>query len=206
MGLLYWAQTRIPCGTTAVLVATTQILVALAAPLAVAGERWHARVLFGCAIGGIGTAAMASGTTGAAQGLGVVAVFGSNAAAVVTRLAAARLVANVSPVVLLRDLGVWVTACLGSLALLGDPAAPGRASAATWLAVLYLGIVASAVATGMYLVVQRQVSTARLGSEQYGSAVIAAVAGMAVAGEPGGVAQWTGIALVVAGVVLVARR
>lgn len=208
MGLLYWGQARIDSAIAGVLVALSPLLVALTAHRFVPGERFEGRVLLGTALGFAGAAAIAwRSSAGAGAGLaGVLAVTGAAVAGASTRILAKRLTTAADAAILLRDFGVVVAIALGIGALLLErPAASGFTPIAV-AAFLYLGLVASAAATGLYLVLLRRISVARMSYLQFASAAVALLTGVLVGGETLGVVEAAGAALILVGLLSLRKK
>lgn len=208
MGALYWGQARIPSALAAVLGALGPVLLGLLAHRVEGEVGPNARVVGANLVGLAGTALVVMDSRdsgGASTWGGVVAVLVATLASVATRLAARRLTAEVSAWVLLRDMGISVAAVLGLGAWFLERDATSHWTLPTVATVLWLGLVGSVAATGLYLVVLRQVSVGRLGYLQFGTAVVAVLTGTAVGGESWSFAMSAGMALLLAGSWMVTR-
>ncbi len=208
VGLLYWGQARAASSVVGVLTATSPVLVALVAPRFVPEERLEGRVLLASLVGLAGTALLIAGTgTQTPTSLpGVLAVLLATAATTPTKVAARKLTVRLSAFVLLRDMGVLVAVTLALASWLGERDLTVRWTESAVAAVLWLGLVGSAAATGLYLVLLRHVAVARLSYLQFANAAVALGIGVSLGGEPFGVWQGVGAVLILAGGVVVVYR
>lgn len=208
MGALYWGQARIPSALAAVLGSLGPVLLGLLAYRVEGESRPNVRVVVANVIGLAGTAMVvldARDAGGPSTWGGILAVLAATLASVGTRLAARRLTGEVSAWVLLRDMGLAVAAVLGVGAWLLERDAQVHWTPAAVVTVGWLGLVGSVAATGLYLVVLRQVSVGRLGYLQFGTAVVAVLTGAALGGETWSTAMSAGMGFLLVGLLAVIR-
>lgn len=205
--LLYWGQARTASSVVGVLTAASPVLVALMAHRFVAEERMDRRGLAASLVGLTGAVLLVAGTgaTAPTSLAGVLAVTVATMAATSTKLTARHLTLRLPAAVLLRDLGLGVGVTLGLASWLGEGDLPVRWTAEAVAAVAWLGLVGSAAATGVWLVLLRHVPVARLSYLQFGNAAVALVVGVWLGGEAWSQGQALGTLLVVLGGVLVVR-
>ncbi|MBI5481727.1 MAG: EamA family transporter [Deltaproteobacteria bacterium] len=211
MGLLYWAEGHVVSSVAAIVIMTEPLLVAVLAPLWIPGERPSARVVVALVCGFVGVALLIAhrppeSDAGALVTVATLAVGLSAVVGALARVLCKDVVSKVPPVVILRDSGWIVTALAiaGSLAFeRGRPMVFGTGAI---LAFAYLGVVASAAASGIYLVLLQRYRVTSLSYLQFVTALVAVATGVLLGREHLGAAGVAGVAVVVAGLaVLVAR-
>jgi drug/metabolite transporter (DMT)-like permease len=212
--LLYWAQARLATSVVAVLDATSPWLVALLAHRFVPGERMDRRTVVSLSIGLAGVVAVSVGQ--AADGspelsrlvllLPMAAVVLGALASASNKVLAKRLVSNVAPAVLLRDMGAVVALVTAAMWLLLQRHAPVHLGLRAVAAFSYLGLVASAGASALYLVLLRRARVTSLSHLQFVVPVVATVTGLAIGGERMRPAVLVGAACVVVGLFVQSTR
>lgn len=211
MGALYWAQGHLASAVAAAVIMTEPLFVALLAHFLLAGERLSGRTLTALACGFTGVLFMlAERTLGSRLGLetlGTLLVTLSALVGALNRVLVKDLVMRVPPLILLRDTG-WVVAALaaaGSFALERDRALLFDTEAV--IAFVYLGLVASVAASGLYLVLLRRYRVTSLAYLQFVTALVGVATGVLLGREELGLISAAGAALVLVGLyVLVGRR
>jgi drug/metabolite transporter (DMT)-like permease len=203
MGALYWSETRLPTAVTALVFAMVPLFVASLAHLFIATEPLGRRTAAAMLLGFVGVVAMGGGEwsapdlqTGALVGIAV-AVGGAvcNAA---NKVVAKRITDRVPVAIMLRDMGAVVAVVAAGAWWLGGARAPVFTPRAV-AAFVYLGLVASAGASGLYLVLLRRFRVTGLSYLQFVSALIALVTGVALGGERFGLVAAVGVAAVLGG-------
>jgi drug/metabolite transporter (DMT)-like permease len=211
MMLLYKAQGLVGVAVAGVLSATTPFLVALLAHVAVPGERLTARTLGAALLGLLGVAFMWAGrgpSSSSLEGtsLGVVLLLGSSMLDAVNKVLAKRLATASVPVpVMLRDMALAVlpTALLASAWM--ERSAWAATDAAGWGTAVYLGVVGSALASGLYLWLLKRHSINALAYLQFLTACVATVTGL-VFGESLGAASGLGVVFILLGLAVRGRQ
>lgn len=209
-GLVFWAQTRIASGVTAVMQAMIPVFMVLAEITMLGTQRMSGRLAGGLVLGLAGVVVLVSDSLGLGQ------------APVDPISAAALLVASASWAVgsmLTRKLplpaskamssgaqmlagGMWLS--LAALAL-GETRRfdPGAVSMDAWLALLYLIVAGSILAFTAYLWLLSHDSPTRVGTYAYVNPVVAVLLGYIVLAEPIGVRTVAGMACVLLSVLLI---
>ncbi|MBI5494920.1 MAG: DMT family transporter [Deltaproteobacteria bacterium] len=203
VGLLYWAQARLPSSLVGILIATTPFLVAVLAHFLLPGERLRRAAVIATLLGFAGAALIAAraGPAGA-DGMDAAAVAAVLLAALtdaVTKVLAKDLTASTPVPVMLRDMALCVCAGAGAGWWLLERDAPVVFTPAAVGAFVYLGLVASAGASAVYLLLLRRYSVSGLAYLQFVTAAVAVLTGVAVGGETLGVTTTIGVLLVLAG-------
>lgn len=188
MGLLYWADGHLPSSLAGILFATMPFFVATLAQRFVPGEVVTRRTVFGILVGfaGVALIAIRRGQAGATEALEVVAVLaclGAALAGAINRVASKRLTAKLSTWIILRDAGTVVAVSMAVASALFEHDRTVAFTASAVAAFLYLGIVASAAASGLYLALLRRHPVTALSYLQFTNAVVAMAAGTLVGGE-----------------------
>ena len=217
MVLLYAANGEIPTALVGLLIATTPLFVTLLAPLLLRGgpttdgtpaarEPFGPTQLAAAVIGVAGIAILSVSELGDGGSIvGIVFGLGAALASALSRVASKALVLPLPSAVLLRDLGA--VSALTAAALWLAQGRPGTAPDLTaWAGIAYLGLVASALATGLYLGILRHVPVAKLSYQMLVTALVATLAGTLVRSEPFGPEAALGAVLVLVGLALTVRR
>ena len=209
-GVLYWAEQTVPSGLAAVLFATMPLIVAVAAHFSLAGDRLTVRGTLGILIGFAGIAVIFSEDFQALGGAQV-------------RTAAAVLL--ISPIcagigsILVKKWGdgvhpisiaavpMGITALLvGALALVVERGRAVHLDTPSVLAVIYLGIMGSAVPFTIYFWLLKRQTATRMSLINYATPVIAVAVGTLFMGEPFTARIAAGTALVLVGVGVALRQ
>ncbi|MCC7383961.1 MAG: EamA family transporter [Deltaproteobacteria bacterium] len=210
MGLLYWSERRLSSALAGVLLATTPFFVSAIAHLFGTQERFSLRVLAATALGfgGIVTIALtsAAGRESEAPPIAVLAVLLAAVFGATNKVLSKRLTHQASAPIMLRDLGAVVTVSAGAASLLLEQEEPVRFATSGLLAFIYLGLVGSAAASGLYLVLLRRTSVTRMAYLQFVTAFVAALTGISVGGEHFGMATGVGALSILLGLAVLAGR
>jgi len=211
-GLVFWAETRIPSGVTAVMQATIPAFMTLA-EIAILGTRpswWLGAAL---AIGLAGVAVLTSdslGLSGAAvdrlgAGALLIASFSWALGSVLSRRMPLPASKAMSSGAQMLAGGVWLA--LGAL-VLGETRGfdPRAVSPAAWFALFYLVVAGSIVAFTAYTWLIHHESPTRVGTYAYVNPVIAVLLGHFAVGEPLGVRTVLGTACVLGSVLVITLR
>lgn len=209
-GLVFWAETRIPSGVTAVMQAMIPAFMALAEIVFLGTQRLTWRLVFALAIGLAGVVVL----TSASLGLGGVAVDRVSAAALLiasSSWAVGSILSRKLPLPASRAMssgaqmlagGVWLAIAATAL---GEPRGfdPRAVSPDAWLALLYLVVAGSIAAFTAYQWLLQRESPTRVGTYAYVNPVVAVVLGSLVANEPLGARTVVGTMCVLASVVMI---
>ena len=209
-GLVFWAETRIPSGVTAVMQATIPAFMALAEIAVLGTQRLSWRLVVALAMGLIGVGVL----TSASLGLGGVAVDRISAVALLIASSSWSLGSILSrrmPLPASRAMssgaqmlagGVWLAV---AAAALGEPRGfdPRAVSPGAWLALLYLVVAGSIVAFTAYQWLLQNESPTRVGTYAYVNPVVAVLLGYFIADEPLGMRTVVGTMCVLASVVTI---
>lgn len=201
MLLLYRAEHLVESAWASMVMALSPLFVVGFATFLVRGDRLGARGLAGLALGFVG-AMFLIGPRSAEVGVeGLLMLLGAAASTALAKVFSRKIAPELSPLVMLRDLGVVV-----SLVVVPFAWGPiGDVGTSTALAHAYLGLIASAGATGAYFWLLRHVAVTRLAFMPFASAAVGVVAGV-LAGERVFGSALVGLALVsIGGLVLVYR-
>lgn len=208
-GLLYWAQGHLASALAGVLSATGPLVVAVLAHRFIPGERLTLRRSVALLLGFTGVSLIVWATRpsqGTVATLAVVAILLGETASAANKVLGKQLTAQTPAPVLLRDMGLVVTVCTGLAALVFERERPMDFSPAAVLAFVYLGLVASFAASGLYLVLLRRFAVSSMSYLQFTTAVVAAGAGVLVGGEQLAASAAVGAMGVLAGLFLIAPR
>lgn len=209
-GLVFWAETRIPSGVTAVMQAMIPAFMALAEIIFLGTQRLSWRLVVALAIGLAGVVVL----TSASLGLGGVAIDRISAAALLiasSSWALGSILSRKLPLPSSRAMssgaqmlagGVWLAI---TAAALGEARGfdPRAVSMGAWLALLYLVVAGSIAAFTAYQWLLHNESPTRVGTYAYVNPVVAVLLGYFVADEPLGVRTVVGTICVLASVVMI---
>ena len=213
-GLVSWAEQRVPSGMAALLVATTPLWMVLM-EWARGGSRPSRGVWTGIAIGFVGLVILVGPSrllgAGAVDAYGALALIGASLSWAWGSVVSKRLPLPAAP-----QLGTGME-MLGGGALLvlvgtlrGEWSSfdPGRVSAESWTAYLYLILVGSLVGFSAYVWLLRHVEVAKVSTYAYVNPVVAVGLGWLIAGEVLTTRTLVAAGVIVAGVVFItsARR
>ncbi len=209
-GLVFWAETRIPSGVTAVMQATIPAFMALAEIVVLGTQRLSWRLAAGLGVGLAGVAVLATNTLGlggsavdpVAAGALLIASSSWALGSALTRkmpLPASR--AMSSGAQMLAG-GVWLS--LAAVAL-GETRGfdPRAVSSGAWLALLYLVVAGSIVAFTAYTWLLQHESPTRVGTYAYVNPVVAVLLGYFLANEPLGARTVAGTVCVLTSVLVI---
>lgn len=194
MLLLYRAERDVESAWASVLMALSPFFVVLFAIPLVPDEHIRPRVVAGLVVGFAGAVALIGPVRGDARFEGLALLIASAAFAGLAKVLAKRFASRVPPQVMLRDLGFVVVIVVLPFALTSTLSLSPHGA----LAHAYLGVVASAFATGVYFWLLRRLPVTRLAYLPFVSAAVGVAAGVA-AGERLVSTAVIGIALVLAG-------
>lgn len=211
MGLLYWSQGHLPSSLAAIINMSEPFFVLLLAHWWVPGERLRHNVVVAqaCGFAGLCVIIVGRGTTGPASvtGLGpLVAVLMSAAVAAGNRVLGKRLVRDVPPLLMMRDVGLVVALSAAAASWRLEDHSTLVFSGAGIVAFIYLGLVASTLASTLYLYLLRRLPVSSLSYLQFVTALTAVAVGTVLVGERLPASSLVGVALVLVGLWLVARR
>lgn len=209
MCLLYAAEAHMSSAVAGVLLATTPFFVALLAHLVLEGDRISGAKLAATTLGFAGIGVVMLGgvdDTPEAPTMAVLAVLAAALFGAVNKVLSKRLTHLLPAPVMLRDLGaiVAVAAALASLLLERDRAMSFSLEALA--ASLYLGLIASASASTLYLVLLRRFTVSSLAYLQFVTALVAVVTGVSIGAEALRTTTVLGAALVLAGLWVLGAR
>lgn len=206
---VYWSETRLPSGVVCVLWSVFPILMALASHFFLAHKLTGARPWLGFGLGFAGVALLCA--TDLAQ-------FGAHGVPTALVLLLSPLVACVgttlvkkhgqgtSSALLNRSALAVGAAVLGVLAIAFERDAPAVWNAPAIASVLYLSLVGTVVAFGLYFWLLRHTPAHELSVISYLTPVVGLTLGRIFAGEPLGLGTVGACALVLAGVFLVVHK
>lgn len=210
-GLVFWAETRIPSGVTAVMQATIPAFMALAEIGVLGTQRFSWRLGAGLTIGLAGVAVLTSdslGLGGAAvdrisAGALLIASFSWSLGSVFSRRLPLPASKAMSSGAQMLAGGVWLA--LAAI-LMGETRGfdPRTVSAGAWLALLYLVVAGSIAAFTAYTWLIHHDSPTRVGTYAYVNPVVAVLLGYFAAHEPLGPRTVAGTACVLLSVLTIA--
>lgn len=207
-GLVYWAETRLPSGLTAVLWAVFPLLMALATRWFLKGARLAPTQWLGFVVGFAGVVALFwtdVGRFGSGAVTAGIVLLGSPLVSAVGTTVVKRHGAQTSSLLLNRNGMLLGAALLSSLAFATERGAPARWSAPAVASIAYLALVGTSLTFGLYFWLMRYADAYKLSLISYVTPTIALLLGAAVGGEPLRGTTFIGAALVLAGVVLAVR-
>lgn len=176
MAMLYWSDGKMPSSLAGVLFTTMPIFVALMAHYWVPGEHLRGRALLGACMGLAGVTLLAGGRDDGQHPLhaGAIAVgIGAAVCAARNRVTAKRLIDSIPAWVLLRDAAAMAACVAGIGTVLFEHERAAEFSAEAIGAVVYLGLVPSAAASALYLLLLRKQRVVALSYIQFGNALVA---------------------------------
>ena len=207
--LIVWGQRSIESGLAAILNASTAVMGVLVASLAFRDERLTAQKAVGVAVGFLGVvvvigpeALLAFDVTSAAQ----VAILGASLSYAVAGVLGRRMTQGVSPEVAAAGmlLGSALVMVPAALWIDGVPAGPWALS--TWGALLYLAVMASAVAYMIFYRLLRSVGAGNTSLTTLTIAPVAIVLGALVYGEALPWRDYLGFAVLALGLLILDGR
>jgi drug/metabolite transporter (DMT)-like permease len=207
-GLLYWGQSRVPSALAGVLLATTPLFVAVLAHWFVDSERQTVGRVSALTLGFMGIAVIVFGTEssgGAVETIAVLAILVGSLASAANKVLAKRMTANVPAPILLRDMGLIVTALVGLASVCFERGRPMNFTPESVLSFVYLGLVASFAASGLYLVLLRRYAVTAMAYLQFGTATVAAAVGIILGGERLEPSLGMGVLAILAGLLILSK-
>jgi drug/metabolite transporter (DMT)-like permease len=208
-GVLYWAEQWVPSGLAAVLFATSPLWVAVAAHLALPGERLRAPTAAGVLVGFAGVAVIFSDDL---RALGGPRVAGAAAVLLVSPFAAAfgvvlvkRWGAGLHPLSVAAVPMALTAAVMGVVAAVVESGRPPRFDVISVAALLYLALCGSALAFALYFWLLRRLPATTMSLINYLTPVVALLIGGAALGESFSTRTLAGAGLVVGGVAVAMR-
>ena len=210
-GIVYWSETLLPSGLVSVLWSVFPMMMAVAAHLALPGERLLARQWLGFVVGFLGVVLLLARDVAAIGGEALVAalvLLGSPLAATLGTTYVKKHGARVSSALLNRDAMAVGAAALLACALLSERGAPMHWSAPAVWSVVYLAIPGTVVTFGLYFWAMRYAPAHQLSLIAYVIPAVALFLGVSLGGETVGASTLAGAALILGGVacVLLGRR
>ena len=208
-GVLYWGEQWVPSGLAAVLFATSPLWVALAAHVALPGERLRGATLAGVLIGFAGVAVIFSEDL---RALGGPRVAGAAALLLLAPLTASigvvamkRWAAGMHPLTIVAMPMALTAAAMGCVALATEAGQPVRLAGLPLAALLYLALCGSALSFTLYFWLLGRLPATTLSLINYLTPIVALLIGGAALGEPFTPRTLAGSALVVGGVAVAMR-
>jgi drug/metabolite transporter (DMT)-like permease len=207
-GIIYWVETRLSSGMTSVLWSVYPLLLGLCAHAFLPSERLSPRRWLGLGLGVLGVASMfltdlrAAG--GESMGAGLV-LLASPAVSALGTTYLKRRGGGTSSALLNRNGMAIAALALLPVAWFAERDAPRVLGARAVGSVLYLALVGTVLAFGLYFWLLRHAPATRLGLIAILTPSVAVALGAAFAGERIGLATLLGMACVVSGVALFVR-
>jgi drug/metabolite transporter (DMT)-like permease len=209
-GLLFWAETRVPSGVTAVMLATIPAFMAIAEVVLLKTRRFTASLAVSLLVGLAGVAVL----TVHSVGLGEVAIGGAGAAALVfasITWSVASVLTRKLPLPESKAVSSGTQMLGGGLMLAVAATAfgewprfhPSQVSMGAWLALAYLTVAGSILGFTAYLWLIHHESPTRVGTYAYVNPVVAVALGHWFAGEELHMRTVVGTLLVLASVVAI---
>jgi drug/metabolite transporter (DMT)-like permease len=203
-----WAETRVPSGIAALLVATVPLWVTFLDGLRPGGEPWTARLWLGVLVGFAGVAFVARPQGGAGEWMGVGAL---QLAALAWTIGA--LYVKTIP----KKLGTFPASAIemlaGAAALLLESRLAGEnlaqmatASRSAWSALAFLVVAGSLIGFTAFAYCLHEMPASIVGTYAYVNPVVAVLLGHALLDEPLSKGMLVGAALIVVGVVITTHR
>jgi drug/metabolite transporter (DMT)-like permease len=203
-GVLYWGEQWVPSGLAAVFFATSPLWVALAAHVALPGERLRGATLAGVVIGFAGVAVIFSEDL---RALGGPRVAGAAALLLIAPFTSAlgvvsvkRWGAGMHPLSVAAVPMTLTAACMGCLAWAVERELPVRFDGTSVASLLYLALVGSALSFTLYFWLLRRLPATTLSLINYLTPIVALLIGSAALGEALTLRTLAGSACVVGGV------
>ena len=211
-GLLFWAETRVPSGLAAVVLATIPLFMALAEILFLRTQRLTPRLVLALLVGLAGVAVLMIRSLNLAgepvDTLGAVALLtGSiswSIASVLTRKFPLPESKAMSAGTQMLTGGVMLTIVAGSFGEYRD-FHPGAISLKAWLSLVYLIVAGSIIAFTAYTWLIHRESPTKVGTYAYVNPVVAVILGYVLGGEALGMRTILGTLCVLTSVVLITR-
>jgi drug/metabolite transporter (DMT)-like permease len=207
--LIVWGQTRVDSGLAAILNATTAIFAVVLSAMVFADERMTARKAVGVAFGFAGVAmAMGLGHLFALNpaSLGQTAILGAGISYAVAAAYARAAIRGLRPEVSAAGMLTGATVVIVPLALWVEGVPTFDYAPATWAALAYLALAASALAYLLYYAVLRAAGAGNLGLVTLMIPPFAIVLGAVVYGEALTFGAYGGFALLALGLLILDGR
>lgn len=207
--LLFWAQTMIPSGLAAILNATTPIFSILVAHVVLADERMTAQRAIGIGFGFLGVVVLIGHPGLAGEGLaltGMLACLGAALSYAVSGAFGRVMLKGVRPEVSAAGMLTAASLVLVPAALLVDGLPDAMPSPATWAALAYLALAASAVAYILFYAVLTLAGAGNLGLVTLLVAPVAIVLGALLFGERLSAGALAGFGLIALGLAVLDGR
>lgn len=209
-GLLFWAETRVPSGTAAVVLATIPAFMALSEILILRTQRLTLRLGTALVIGIAGVAVLVSRSLD----IGGAPIDRAGAAALIFSAISWSVASTLTrklPLPASKVLSSGAQMLVGGSLLILTSALLGEAhdfhfaavSRGAWLCLLYLIVAGSIVAFTAYVWLLHHESPTKVGTYAYVNPVVAVLAGYFLGGEPLGARTLVGTALVLVSVVVI---
>lgn len=206
--VIYWSETRLSSGLVSLLWSVFPLMLALLTAIWLPEERLRSRQWLGLGAGLCGMVLLFSTDLAnagpGALGVGAILLI-SPAASAVGNLTVKRLGAGTSSMLLNRNGMLVGAACLTLLALASEDLGDARWSAVAIGSVLYLALVGTVLAFGLYFWLLRYAPISQLALIAYVVPLVALTLGATLADEPVGLHTLAGGALILGGVALVLR-
>jgi drug/metabolite transporter (DMT)-like permease len=209
-GILYWSEQWLPSGLAAVIFATTPLVTALAAHFALPAERLTARSVLGVLVGFGGIAVLYSGDFQALGG-GQVAraaavMLIAPVCAALSNVAVKRWGGGIHPLSISAVPMAAAAVLMGALSRIVEAGRPVTFNTPAVLALLYLGLVGSALPFTLYFWLLRREAATRMSMINYATPVLAVAIGVFFLNEPFTLRIVLGSALVLLGVGLAINK
>ena len=209
-GLVFWAERRVPSGTTAVMMATIPVFMALSEIFFLGTQRLTVRLASALVVGIGGVAVLVSRslslgevaveTSGAIALL--VAAIGWSAGSALTRKLPLPASKPMSSAIQMLSGGVWLTLIAGALGEFHGFHLQA-VSREAWIALAYMVVAGSIVAFTAYVWLLHHESPTRVGTYAYVNPVVAVALGYFVGGEAVGPRTLLGTLLVLVSVIVI---
>ncbi|MGE5235333.1 MAG: EamA family transporter [Acidobacteriota bacterium] len=203
-GLVFWSETRLDSGFTALLISTSPLWTALLSPLLPGEEPTRVRGWAGVAIGFVGALVLVAPSGGyRVDPVAAAAIELSVVVWVATSLWVRRISKDFHPLALTTaQMAAGAVTLLAGAAVRGE-ALVGPVVASAVAALLYLAVFGSCVGFGAYFYLLRHWEASRVSTSTYINPVIAVLLGWSILDETVTVQMVAGTAVILAGVALV---
>ena len=203
-GVVFWAEQWVPSGLASVLFATFPLVVALMAHFALPGERMTGPVLIGTLIAFAGIAVIFAEDFDLLGGRQVlvasIVMLASPIVAAVVSVSVKRWGAGMNSVSFNAVSMLWAAAIMGPVAAVADRNKPVIFEAAPVAAVIYMGVLGTAVTFPLYFWLLEHMEARQVALIGYGTPVVAVLLGSLYLSEPLTLRILVGSAMVVGGV------